>query len=175
VAVVEANEVLRRGVVACLADDRGLDVTPAAPDGAVSQEFDVAVVSSEAAAKHRFPCPIVVCSDERGLSPSFAAENEVAAVLPRGSMTAAQLQATVHAAVTGLTVNPPIEAAGEQLDPRSASVLELIADGLSTREIADRLNYSERTIKKLISSVEQTLDARNRAHAVALGIRRGVI
>jgi DNA-binding CsgD family transcriptional regulator len=51
----------------------------------------------------------------------------------------------------------------------------LIANGHSTREIADRMSYSERTIKKLITGLEERLNARSRAHVVALAIRRGLI
>jgi DNA-binding NarL/FixJ family response regulator len=116
----------------------------------------------------------VVCGNGYMVSSGLTAKNEVAALLHRGSMTCEQLRASVHAAMTGLKVKPP-DPVQEQLAPRSLHVLELIADGLTTREIADALSFSERTIKKLISGLERTLGARNRAHAAALAIRQGLI
>jgi DNA-binding NarL/FixJ family response regulator len=58
---------------------------------------------------------------------------------------------------------------------REVSVLGLLADGLTTEEIAARLNYSERTVKTIIYVVTSRLKLRNRAHAVAFAIRAGVI
>ena len=57
--------------------------------------------------------------------------------------------------------------------PRELSVLELVAQGLGTKEIADRLSYSERTVKGILHDVMVRLHLRNRAHAVAHVIREG--
>jgi DNA-binding NarL/FixJ family response regulator len=54
-------------------------------------------------------------------------------------------------------------------------VLRLVADGLSTREIATKLCYSERTIKAVIQELTTRLYLRNRAHAVAYAVRNGWI
>ena len=61
------------------------------------------------------------------------------------------------------------------LSPRDLSVLQLLANGSSTAGIADALAYSESTIKNVIHELVHRLGARNRAHAVALAIRAGVI
>ena len=58
---------------------------------------------------------------------------------------------------------------------RSIDVLRLVADGLDTGEIAQRLSYSERTIKNVIHDVTSRLHLRNRSHAVAFAMRTGVI
>jgi DNA-binding NarL/FixJ family response regulator len=177
VAVVEEHEILRCGLVACLAEDRSLDVTVAKADTLAERDIDIAVVSGEAARGHRFPCPIVMCSDDPEGPRSVAAGNDVAGVLHRASLTAAQLHATVHAAAAGLRVSADVYSEGtrEALDPRALRVVELMADGHSTREIADRMSYSERTIKKLITGLEQRMQARSRAQIVAQAIRRGLI
>jgi len=55
------------------------------------------------------------------------------------------------------------------------NVLRLLADGRSTSDIAVDLAYSESTIKNIIHDLVHQLGARNRAHAVAMAIRAGVI
>jgi DNA-binding NarL/FixJ family response regulator len=61
------------------------------------------------------------------------------------------------------------------LTKRERDVLRLVADGLSTREVAGTLGYSERTIKAVIQEVTIRLHLRNRAHAVAYAARNGWI
>jgi DNA-binding NarL/FixJ family response regulator len=61
------------------------------------------------------------------------------------------------------------------LTDRENIVLRLVADGLSTREIATKLCYSERTIKAVIQELTTRLYLRNRAHAVAYAVRNGWI
>ncbi|MFN2588681.1 MAG: LuxR C-terminal-related transcriptional regulator [Actinomycetota bacterium] len=61
------------------------------------------------------------------------------------------------------------------LSHREVEVLKLLADGLSTREIARRLAYSERTIKNVIHDVTTRMQVRNRSHAVAHAMREGLI
>jgi DNA-binding CsgD family transcriptional regulator len=55
------------------------------------------------------------------------------------------------------------------ITPRELEILELIAQGLSTREIADRAEVSENTIKTHASRVFDKLGARRRTQAVQLG------
>ncbi len=50
-----------------------------------------------------------------------------------------------------------------------------MADGLSTREVAAHLAYSERTIKGVVQSLVTRLGVRNRTHAVAIAVRNGWI
>ena len=61
------------------------------------------------------------------------------------------------------------------LKKRELDVLRLVADGWSTGEIAQRLSYSERTIKTIIRDVTVRLNLRNRAHAVAYALKEGLI
>ena len=55
------------------------------------------------------------------------------------------------------------------ITPRELEILELIAQGLSNREIAARVNVSENTIKTHSSRVFDKLGARRRTQAVQLG------
>jgi DNA-binding NarL/FixJ family response regulator len=58
---------------------------------------------------------------------------------------------------------------------RELDVLELLAEGLATREVARRLRYSERTIKNILQDLTVRLNARNRTHVVAHAVRQGWI
>ncbi|MBM7789585.1 helix-turn-helix transcriptional regulator [Tenggerimyces flavus] len=67
--------------------------------------------------------------------------------------------------LTAMSTDRPLvpELSGRELD-----LLELLASGLESREIARRLRIGERTIKMLIGNVLRRLGAENRAHAVAI-------
>jgi DNA-binding NarL/FixJ family response regulator len=58
---------------------------------------------------------------------------------------------------------------------REIEVLQLVADGLVNREIGQRLFLSEETVKSHVRHLLAKLQARSRAHAVAVGYRRGLI
>jgi DNA-binding NarL/FixJ family response regulator len=58
---------------------------------------------------------------------------------------------------------------------REIEVLQLVSEGLVNREIGQRLYLSEETVKSHIRHILAKLHARSRAHAVALGLRRGII
>ena len=60
-------------------------------------------------------------------------------------------------------------------ETREVDVLGLLAEGLSTYEIGERLNYSERTVKNIIHGILTRLKLRNRTHAVAFAMRNGVL
>ncbi|MDF6046215.1 response regulator transcription factor [Streptomyces sp. JH14] len=64
---------------------------------------------------------------------------------------------------------------GTDLSGREVDVLRLLAQGLSTADVAARLNYSERTIKNVLHEMITRLGLRNRTHAVAYAIKRGVV
>ena len=152
---------------------RGADVAVVATDR-LSAEF-VARVKCSAA---ELAVPVVLVADEAEL-----ADCRVVAVLPRIGLTAEQLAAGVLAAASNDAVPliPPLaqpscmDAATAGLTPREEQVLLLLADGLSTAEIAERLSYSERTVKNVFYGVTSRLNLRNRPHAVAYALRLGLI
>ena len=63
----------------------------------------------------------------------------------------------------------------QPLSRREREVLRLVAQGLSNREVADRMHLSELTVKGYIEEILQRIGARNRVHAAALATRRGWI
>ena len=68
-----------------------------------------------------------------------------------------------------------IDRATPALTERELAVLRLMAEGLSNREIGERLYLSEHTIKDYVAEVVGKLAARNRVEAVAIAIRQGLI
>jgi DNA-binding NarL/FixJ family response regulator len=61
------------------------------------------------------------------------------------------------------------------LTEREQQVLALIAAGHQTREVAQQLCYSERTVKNVLHDVVTKLNARSRSQAVAFAVREGLI
>ena len=59
--------------------------------------------------------------------------------------------------------------------PRELEVLQLIAEGLSTREMAERLFVSENTVKTHVNRVLDKLGASRRTQAVQLGKQLGLL
>jgi DNA-binding NarL/FixJ family response regulator len=70
-------------------------------------------------------------------------------------------------------IEEPIDA--EPLTAREADVLELLAQGLSNRAIAARLDISEHTVKFHLASIFGKLGATTRTGAVRRALRRGLI
>jgi len=60
-----------------------------------------------------------------------------------------------------------------QLSPRELQVLRLIADGLSNREIGDRLGITEATVKWHVNIILSRLNVADRTEAVVAAVQRG--
>jgi len=58
---------------------------------------------------------------------------------------------------------------------REEEVLQLIADGCSTPEVATKLYISQKTVKNHLASIYQKLEARDRTQAVVQAVRMGII
>jgi len=117
-----------------------------------------------------------------------AVEAGVAAILLHDELSPATLAATARSVVSGNASLPRellprlLEHAARVasfgpggLSTREREVLRLLAEGEDTRDIAGYLCFSERTVKNIIHDVLMKLNCRNRAHAVALATRHGVI
>lgn len=74
---------------------------------------------------------------------------------------------------------PPEQAAGTEPEPvvtrREEEVLQLIAEGASTTEVAEQLFISVKTVKNHLASIYHKLDSRDRTQAVLRAVRMGII
>ncbi|GID32265.1 helix-turn-helix transcriptional regulator [Paractinoplanes brasiliensis] len=122
-------------------------------------------------------------------------ENRVAAIIPRAAVGRERLVHSVLAAADGGGVMParlmgellhhfrrmqrevlqPNGLTLSGLTAREVEVLRLMADGLDTNEIAEKMRYSVRTVKTIIYGVMDRYQLRNRSHVVAYAVRAGVI
>lgn len=68
------------------------------------------------------------------------------------------------------------EYAGEEgLTPKEIAVLRLIAAGNANKEIAAQLSITEETVKSRVKNILDKLGAKDRTHAVTIGLKRGII
>lgn len=116
-----------------------------------------------------------------------------AAAAIRRDSAAKAIVAAIHAVHEGLavfdqgfaqslpTARPvvaePVErvAANDVLTPRESEVLALLAEGLSNKEIAAKLEISEHTAKFHVNSILQKMGAQKRVEAVVRAAKMGII
>lgn len=65
--------------------------------------------------------------------------------------------------------------APSELSPRELEVLDVLGEGASNREIAERLGISVHTVKFHVGSILDKLDSSGRTDAVAYALRTGVL
>ncbi len=92
----------------------------------------------------------------------------IRAVHAGGSYLAPRIASKVVGAL-----NPRGQAAA--LSDREREVLRLVADGQANKRIARALGITERTVKFHVTSILNKLGAENRAQAVSLATRRGLL
>jgi DNA-binding NarL/FixJ family response regulator len=133
---------------------------------------------------------VIVCSSHCAEDAVLAAlQAGAVGVLRKDTLTTDSLATAVRAAANGTGVVTPELlrdlldglAAGierpvvARLTDREQQVLSLIAEGHPTREVAEQLCYSERTVKNVLHDVVTKLGARSRSQAVAHAVREGLI
>jgi DNA-binding NarL/FixJ family response regulator len=139
---------------------------------------------------------VVVCSSTPDEQHMIAAVQAGAVgYLRKDTLTSDSLTSAIRAAAGGAGVMTPellgtllrtlSRVSRDMLEPRGLSltrltereqaVLRLVAAGRATREVAEEMCYSERTIKNVLHDITTKLDARTRSQAVAAAVREGWI
>lgn len=122
------------------------------------------------------------------------AASGISHLLLRQEVTPGRLLRAVHGAHSGSSSLPPgllnqlldqvhrvrqgaegAAGSGQSLDEREIAVLRLVAEGCDTAEIGARLGYSERWVKNILHRLTSRLNLRNRTHALAYAMRRGLV
>jgi len=131
------------------------------------------------------PAVVVLAVDEEIAAQALAAGARGA--LPReagGARLAAALRAAARGLITlddsfaGALLRPqaPLPAPlAEPLTPREIEVLQLLAEGLSNKEIGSRLGISESTAKFHVNAILGKLGAQGRTDAVVRAVRMGLV
>jgi DNA-binding NarL/FixJ family response regulator len=202
--VVDPHTIYRRGLVACLEglpEVTSVHQAESVRDAWESPplfECDLVLVDHlmpggpdfVGAAGESTGARVIVCSSHCAEDAVLAAlQAGAVGVLRKDTLTTDSLATAVRAAANGTGVVTP-ELLRELLDglaaglerpvvprltDREQQVLALIAEGHPTREVAEQLCYSERTVKNVLHDVVTKLGARSRSQAVAHAVREGLI
>ena len=199
VLIWAGDPLVRAGLAASLAEQPGTEVVDAGPDAdaaAVAGATDIDVVlwdlgRGSGAALDRLAAaglalvPVVALLPDRGAAPRGLAAGARGLVLrTAGGET---LAAAARAAASGLVVLDAAvaddlltrRASGgapvEELTRRESEVLSLMAEGLSNRAIAERLEISEHTAKFHVHTILGKLGTQSRTEAVVRAARLGVL
>ena len=167
------SPITRAGLQAVLAEYADIEIVPPSIDA------DVVIAED---AQHP-ETPTVLLTDDV-IGPE-ALHSGIRAVLPREAPPA-QIAAAIYAVAAGLVAAPagdsispqslmPSDGTIERLTPREMDVLEMLAEGLSNKLIAYRLDISEHTAKFHVNSILAKLNASTRTEAVVKGVRLGLI
>ncbi|MET0685898.1 MAG: response regulator transcription factor [Solirubrobacteraceae bacterium] len=202
--VVDPHTIYRRGLVACLEGLPEVTSVHQAESVRDAWESPPLFESDLVLVDHVMPggpdfvgavgestgARVIVCSSHCVEDAVLAAlQAGAVGVLRKDTLTTDSLATAVRAAANGTGVVTPELlrdlldglAAGierpvaARLTDREQQVLSLIAEGHPTREVAERLCYSERTVKNVLHDVVTKLGARSRSQAVAHAVREGLI
>lgn len=81
----------------------------------------------------------------------------------------------VGALVNGYLTRPEEKPKSRDLTPRQREVLELVADGLTSQKVAEKLGLSARTVDRHIENMLRRLKMHSRVELVRYAIREGLI
>jgi DNA-binding NarL/FixJ family response regulator len=201
--VLDPHTIYRRGLAACLELMPEVERVGHAESVAGAWEHqdlrdaDLVILDPAAAGSAEFigavDARVMVCSSDCAEESVLAAiQAGAVGYLRKDTLTTETLGAAVAAAANGTGVMTPellenllrglspetLDAgrpAVARLTDREQQVLALIAAGHPTREVAQQLCYSERTVKNVLHDVVTKLNARSRSQAVAFAVREGLI
>ncbi|NWF67743.1 MAG: response regulator transcription factor [Chloroflexi bacterium] len=161
--------------------DLGWDAAPSLSRLAALSDSDndipiVALLQDEETAPHvaaalrtEISTPFALLLSDRRPSDIMAALNAIThgLVVLDNAVTAALLASN--------SATPEAPAAGNDLTPREREVLQLLAQGLPNKNIAQRLNISDHTVKFHVNAIMTKLGAQSRTEAVVRATRLGLV
>jgi DNA-binding NarL/FixJ family response regulator len=203
IIVVDDHPIVRQGIIAVLEDEQDFEVAGSAGSAEEGLTLvrrlqpEVVLLDLELPAMNGIEAipRIVEASPETSVLvfTAYDTEERVLGAVRAGAKgyllkgaPAAEITAAIRTVANGESALTPRIAArvvaaihaprgAGQVTAREREVLQLIADGLATKQIARALNISERTVKFHTTSLLRKLDADNRAQAVAQAAQRGLL
>lgn len=194
--VVDKHEVVRMGVRGLLSD--GFEVeeascwTEAVEAMSATGSFDVAVVELDPRAplngdpvgpamiralRKAMPGTGIVALAPR--AERHAAKEAIGAgataFVAKSSPTTSLARAVASAIEADRFIDPAADQKCSRLTRRQRQILQFLADGVSTKDVAHRLGLSAETVRAHIKAILARLEASDRAHAVGVGMRNGLI
>lgn len=193
IAISTASSALRIGLQNTLA---GLANVQVLPEGLDAPKVDVLVTTARdglvwAKNSSQLPPVLLLSDNPREARRLLEADLPVWGILTLDA-TEEALVAALHALSQGLCVGTPnllryaaqssleLYVAAEdalpiRLTERESEVLQMLARGLSNRQIASHLHISENTVKFHLSALYARLNASSRTEAVRIGLQQGLI
>lgn len=199
VLAVDDHPLLREGIAALLENHSDMELVAEASNGREALEQyrrhrpDITLMDLQmpemsgidAMSAIRAECPdarIIVLTTHAGdVQVSRALKAGARAYLLKGLLRKELLDTirAVHAGQKRLSSEVAAEiaehATDDVLSSREVEVLRLVAGGNANKEVAARLALTEETVKSHLRSILAKLGAKDRTHAVAIGIKRGII
>jgi len=196
---VDDHPLLREGIAALIGNQTDMELVAEACNGREALEQfrkhspditlmdlqmpEMSGIDAISAIRGEFPeARIIILTTHAGdVQVSRAFQAGARAYLLKGSLRNELLEAirAVHAGQKRVSSEVAAEIAGHSTDdmltPREVDVLRLVAKGNANKEIAAQLSLTEETVKSHIRNILARLEAKDRTHAVAIGIKRGII
>ncbi|MGW8565421.1 response regulator [Isoptericola sp. NPDC055881] len=200
--VADDHPVVRDGIVGMVATDPGVEVVGEASDGsqsvALARVLDPDVVLMDLRMRGMDGVAAIREFGRLGIRArvvvltTYDADADVLPAIEAGATgyllkdaPRDELLRAIRAAAVGDAVLAPSVASrlvrrvrspeASVLTPRELEVLALVADGTTNRAAGERLHLSEATVKTHLISIYAKLGVGDRAAAVAVGFRRGLL
>lgn len=199
VLCVDDHPLLREGIAALIGNQTDMELVAEASNGREALEQfqryrpditlmdlqmpDMSGIDAMSAIRGEFPgARIIVLTTHAGdVLVSRALKAGARAYLLKGLLRKELLE-TIRAVHVGQKrISPEVAAeiaeygTDDSLTPREIDVLRLIARGNANKIIAVELSLTEETVKSHIRNILSKLSANDRTHAVAIGLKRGII
>jgi DNA-binding NarL/FixJ family response regulator len=196
---VDDHPLLREGIAALIGNQTDMQLVAEASNGREALEQfrkhrpditlmdlqmpEMSGVDAMSAIRGEFPdARIIVLTTHAGdVQVTRAFKAGARAYLLKGSLRKELLETirAVHAGQKRVSPELAIEIAEHATDngltPREVDVLRLVRGGNANKEIAAQLSLTEETVKSHIRNILAKLGANDRTHAVAIGLKRGII